>query len=114
MAAAVAAGVQFVLLALRFFRCIASDSLELRGTARLLSTVLARPLLARGILLALGAIVLPLLAQSARSVDAGLYLWPAALACAVAGEVIGRYLFFVSVVPRHLAAPYIAAAREAA
>ena len=44
-----------VLLALRFFRCIASDSLELRGTARLLSTVLAAALVARGVLLALGA-----------------------------------------------------------
>ena len=50
------------LAALAMFRCISSDSLELRGTARLLSTVLAGPLLARGVLLALGAIVLPLLA----------------------------------------------------
>ena len=33
-----------VLLALRFLRCIASDSLELQGTARLLSTVLAHAL----------------------------------------------------------------------
>ena len=51
----------FVLIALRLFRCISSDRLELRGTARLLSTVLARKLLLRGGLLALGAVVLPLL-----------------------------------------------------
>ena len=51
-----------MVFALRFFRCIASDSLELKGTARLLSTVLAGRLVARGILLAVGAIVLPLLA----------------------------------------------------
>jgi Fe-S-cluster-containing dehydrogenase component/DMSO reductase anchor subunit len=114
LSAAALAGAQVVVLALRFFRCIASDTLELRGTARLLSTVLARPLLARGLFLAVGAIVLPLLAQSPAFGDAAVYLRPAALACAIAGEVLGRYLFFVSVVPRHLAAPYIAAAREAA
>ena len=46
------AGAQFVLLALRLFRCISSDSIELRGTARLLSTVLKGRLLLRGVLLA--------------------------------------------------------------
>ncbi len=61
IAAAAMAGGQFLLLALRFLRCIASDSIELRGTARLLSTVLRRTLLIRGALLALGAIALPLL-----------------------------------------------------
>jgi hypothetical protein len=115
------AGVQLIVLALRFFRCIASDQLELRGTARLLSTVLARPVLTRAALVALGAILLPLVAASpaplasfalpltepARTVDL------LALLLAVAGEVLGRYLFFVSVVPRHLAAPYFAAASEA-
>ena len=30
------------------------------------------------------------------------------------GEMLGRYLFFVSVVPKHMAAPYLAAASEAA
>jgi Fe-S-cluster-containing dehydrogenase component/DMSO reductase anchor subunit len=139
-ASAALAGAQFVLLALRFFRCIASDSLELRGTARLLSTVLSRPLLARAALLALGAIVLPLLMRSpadaglsgglgveatlgaARStvpalrgvLDSGGAVAVAAFALALAGELLGRYLFFVSVVPKHLAAPYVAAASEAA
>ena len=46
------AGMQLVLLALRFFRLIAADSVELRGTARLLSTVLVSRFLARGLLLA--------------------------------------------------------------
>jgi hypothetical protein len=36
-----------------------------------------------------------------------------ALLIAVTGEIVGRYLFFVSVVPKHLAAPYIASASEA-
>ena len=97
IASAAMAGAQFVLLAVRFLRCIASDSLELKGTARLLSTVFAKHLVARGILLAAGAIVLPLVVAPAAL----------ALALAVGAEVLGRYLFFVSVVPKHMAAPYV-------
>ena len=105
---------QFALAALGFFRCIASDSLELKGTARLLSTVLASRLLMRGLLLALGAVVLPLMAAGPQdpgyvSAFAGL-----ALVLAIGGEILGRYLFFVSVVPKHLATPYIGSASEAA
>jgi hypothetical protein len=37
-----------------------------------------------------------------------------ALALALGGEILGRYLFFVSVVPKHMAAPYIPAGSEAA
>jgi formate dehydrogenase iron-sulfur subunit len=106
VAAAAAAGAQFLLLALRFFRCIASDRLELRGTARLLSTVFAKHLLARGVLLATG-VVLPLVG------GIGPYVW-IGLGCAIAGEILGRYLFFVTVVPTHMAAPYLAAHSEAA
>jgi formate dehydrogenase iron-sulfur subunit len=105
VAAAAMAGGQLLLLAVRFLRCIAADSLELRGTARLLSTVLARQLLTRGVLLGVGTIVLPLVAPGAA---------PVVLALALGGEILGRYLFFVSVVPTHLAAPYLPAAREAA
>ena len=56
------AGAQATVFALRFFRSVAADSLELKGTARLLSTVLAGRLVLRGILLAVGAIALPMLA----------------------------------------------------
>jgi DMSO reductase anchor subunit len=106
VAAATMAGVQFALLALGFFRLIASDVMELRSTVRLLSTVLAHRLLLRGVLLALGGVVLPL--AGAGAAVAGL-----ALVLAVGAEILGRYLFFVSVVPKHLAAPYIAPASEA-
>ena len=102
-AAATLAGAQLLLLAVRFFRLIASDSVELRGTARLLSTTLASRFVGRGGLLVLGGIVLPLVG------DAWL-----ALACAFGGELLGRYLFFVSVVPKHMAAPYLASESEAA
>jgi hypothetical protein len=99
--------------ALRFFRSVASDSLELKGTARLLSTVLAGRLVLRGILLAIGAVALPLLATGFAD-RTGQPLMLAALAIALAAELIERYLFFASVVPKHLAAPYIASASEAA
>jgi DMSO reductase anchor subunit len=119
--AATMAGAQFVLLALRLFRCISSDSIELRGTARLLSTVLKGRLLLRGVLLALGAVALPLLAvgpqlltpDASRGSIAGAAVMVAALALATGAEILGRYLFFVSVVPKHLAAPYIGSASEA-
>ena len=104
IASASMAGAQFVLLAVRFLRCIASDSLELKGTARLLSTVFAKHLVARGVLLAAGAIVLPLLVAPAIL----------ALMLAIGAEILGRYLFFVSVVPKHMAAPYVAVESEAA
>jgi Fe-S-cluster-containing dehydrogenase component/DMSO reductase anchor subunit len=119
--AATMAGAQFVLLALRLFRCISSDSIELRGTARLLSTVLKGRLLLRGLLLAVGAVALPLLAvgpqlltpDAPRGSMAGALVMVAALALATTAEILGRYLFFVSVVPKHLAAPYIGSASEA-
>jgi DMSO reductase anchor subunit len=107
------ASAQFVLLALRFFRCISSDSLELRGTARLLSTVLKGRLILRGALLAIGAIAIPLLVAGSGPAEAGHSSLLAALLLATIGEIVGRYLFFVSVVPKHLAASYIASASEA-
>ncbi len=103
-ASATMAGGQFVLLAVRFLRCIASDSLELKGTARLLSTVFAKHLVARGVPRAAGAVVLPLLGAPPLL----------SLSLAIGAEMLGRYLFFVSVVPKHMAAPYVAVESEAA
>jgi formate dehydrogenase iron-sulfur subunit len=105
-----------VVVALRFLRLIASESLELKGTARLLSTVLRRHLVMRGALLAVGGVVMPLLVASrpdATDTVSALVI-SASLALAMGGEILGRYLFFVSVVPRQMAAAYLSAAREAA
>jgi Fe-S-cluster-containing dehydrogenase component/DMSO reductase anchor subunit len=114
-AAAAMAAAQFALIGVRFLRGIASDSLELRGTARLLSTVLSRHVLWRSLLLAAGGIALPLWASAGPLAPAYVGVaMAAALILALAGELLGRYLFFVSVVPKHLAAPYLATAREAA
>ena len=102
-----AAGTHLLNQAVRFFWMSASESFELRASARLLSTTLSSRFLARGALLILGGIVLPL-------------LWPTAiatsisLALALAGEILSRYLFFVSVVPKNMAASYLSAGKVAA
>jgi formate dehydrogenase iron-sulfur subunit len=100
VAAATMASTELVILALRFFRFSASDAVELQATARLLATTLASRLVMRGVLLAAGAIALPLFTSHPAA------LW-VAFALALGGEVLGRYLFFVSAVPTHMAAPYL-------
>ena len=100
LAAATTGGTLVVVLALRVLRLSVSDSVELQATGRLLATTLLRHLLTRGVLLAVGAIALPLFTVNP------LVLWLAFL-LALAGEILGRYLFFVSVVPKHMSAPYL-------
>lgn len=100
VAAATMAGVELVVLALRFFRLSASDEVELQASAQLLATTLGPRLVTRGALLALGAIALPLFTGHPGALAAGFTL-------ALGGEVLGRYLFFVSAVPKHMAAPYL-------
>jgi DMSO reductase anchor subunit/ferredoxin len=98
--AAVMAGAQIVVLATKFFNLSGSDVIELKASSKLLATTFRRHLIARGVLLALGAIALPLFTSQPA------VLW-VAFALALASETTGRYLFFVSAVPKHLAAPYL-------
>jgi formate dehydrogenase iron-sulfur subunit len=105
-AAALLSGAQLVVMAFAFVRLIASSSLELQGTARLLSTTLRHQFIARGVLLAIGGIVLPLVVTGAAG-------WWSALAITLAAEMLGRYLFFASAVPRNLTAPYLQVGSEA-
>ena len=100
--AAAMVGTSLSVIAMQFFRLTASDRGERRATGRLLATVLAPRFLARGALLAVGGIALPLFTRAPSA------LWLAFL-LALAGELIGRYLFFVSAVPRHMTAPYLGA-----
>jgi formate dehydrogenase iron-sulfur subunit len=99
-ASATMGGVELVALALCFFRMSASDTVELQASARLLASTLSRWFVLRGALLALGAIAIPLVTREPIAL---------AIACAVAlaGELLGRYLFFVSAVPTHMTAPYL-------
>lgn len=106
-AAVAAAGARLLNQAIRFFWMTASDSFELQASARLLSTTLAFKFVLRSALLILGGIVLPL-------------LWPTplvtciSLALALGAEILGRYLFFVSVVPKNMAASYLSVGKAAA
>jgi DMSO reductase iron-sulfur subunit len=94
------AGAQLVTVALRFLQLSASDAVELRAGATLLATTLAWRLVLRGVLLALGAIAIPLFTSNYGA------LW-IAFAVALLGETLGRYLFFVSAVPKNMTAPYL-------
>ena len=114
-AALAMSGAQLVLVALRFVRLVATESIELKGTARLLSTTFKPHFMTRALLLGAGGIVLPLVASSAASGAATGHVLPwAAFALALAGEIVGRYLFFVTVVPAHMATPYLELGSEAA
>ncbi len=91
----------------KLFWLTASDSFELQASARLLSTTLASSFLGSGALLCLGGIILPLFVPTWAGACASLLI-------ALAGEVLGRYVFFVSVVPKNMAASYVSAGRVAA
>jgi formate dehydrogenase iron-sulfur subunit len=104
---AIAAGLQLLNQAVRFFWLTSSDVFELKATSCLLSTMLAPALLWRGALLLAGGVVLPLLFPTAWGAVASLCL-------ALGSEILGRYLFFVSVVPKNMAASYLSGARVAA
>ncbi len=92
--------------AVKFLWMTASHSFELQASARLLSTVLASRFLARCALLITGGIVVPLFSGKPLALAAALLL-------ALAGEITGRYLFFVSVVPKNMAASYLAGSEAA-
>ena len=95
VAAAGAAVAHLLVETWRFLSLVRSEESERQATARLLSGPLARLFLLRLGLLAVGAVVLPALGFAA--VGFGL---------AVAGALLGRYLFFVSVVPKNMAMPF--------
>ena len=88
-------------LILRILRLSQSSVFELKASAKLLSSTLAPLLLVRIGLALVAGILLPLLSHH-WAVNA------LALIFAIAAEVIGRYLFFVSVVPKNIAASFLA------
>jgi formate dehydrogenase iron-sulfur subunit len=106
-AAVGAAGLQLLNLTVKFLWLVSSDVLELKASARLLSAQLRLLLIARCALLVVSGIVLPLQAPGA----VGLAI---ALAATFCGEILGRYLFFVSVVPKNMAASYLGGQRVVA
>jgi formate dehydrogenase iron-sulfur subunit len=90
---------QLAAQAMKFLWLARSDNFELRGSSLLLSGTLRRAFLMRlGILVSAG-IVAPLLCARPAAIAAAFLL-------ALAGELLGRWLFFVSVVPKSMAASF--------
>ncbi len=98
---AAAACAQLLNHLLKLIHLTRSDVFELRASARLLVNDLSPLFLLRLALLLIGGIALPLAGYEKFG-----------LIPALAGELTSRYLFFVSVVPRNMAASFIA--KEAA
>ncbi len=97
LAIAAAAATAHILLEIwRFLGFVRTEEFERRATASLLSGPLAKLFLLRLGLLAAGALGLPALGYSA-----------AGFALAAAGALLGRYLFFVSAVPKNMAMPFL-------
>jgi DMSO reductase iron-sulfur subunit len=95
--AAVAGGAaQLITQMLKFLWLSRSEAFELRASSLLLSGRLQRQFLIRLAVLVVAGIVMPL-----TSVPTA-----ATLALALAGEWLGRWLFFVSVVPKNVAAAF--------
>ena len=105
---AVAGGaLQLVTQVLKFLWLTRSEVFELRASSLLLSGRLQNLFLTRISVLVLAGILLPLLAHSGWAI--GLIF-----VFALAGEWLGRYLFFVSVVPKGTAAGFLSSERLAA
>jgi len=105
LAAVVGASAQLTAQLLKFLWLSRSEVFELRASSLLLSGRLRNLFLTRLAILAVAG-VLPLVATRG---------WiPVAFAVALAGEWLGRYLFFVSVVPKNIAAAFTSGERKAA
>ena len=92
---------------LKFLWLSQSDQFELRASALLLAGRLRGWFLLRMGLLVAAGVVLPLVSSMGAPAVAGLVL-------ALAGEWLGRWLFFVSVVPKNAATGFAGVGKEAA
>jgi DMSO reductase iron-sulfur subunit len=106
-AAAFGGALQLAVQSAKFLWLSRSETFELRASSLLLAGQLRGLFATRLALLIAAGIVLPLATRSPQT--AGL-----ALAGALASELLGRYLFFVSVVPKNIAAAFSSAKRGAA
>jgi DMSO reductase anchor subunit len=105
-AAVVGGTAQLLTQTLKLLWMSRSEYFELQASALLLSGLLRRAFLLRLGLLIVAGIVLPLEADSTP-------IAAAALALALGGELLGRWLFFVSVVPKNIAAAFTTLGRAA-
>jgi DMSO reductase anchor subunit len=106
-AAAAGGAAQLLIQILKFLWLSHSEVFELRASSLLLSGRLRNAFLSRLGVLVLAGILAPLEFTSNPAAAA-------ALALALAGEWLGRWLFFVSVVPKNMAAAFSVRSRTAA
>ena len=107
MAALAGAAGQLITQVLKFLWLSRSELFELRGSSLLLSGPLQSLFLARLGALMIAGVILPLIAPEG-------WWMAAAFTVALIGEWLGRYLFFVSVVPKNIAAAFTSGERAAA
>jgi formate dehydrogenase iron-sulfur subunit len=98
---------QLVTQLLKFLTLSRSEVFELRASSLLLSGRLQNLFVTRLIVLAVAGFALPLVVTHG-------WIIAATFAAALAGEWLGRYLFFVSVVPKNIAAAFTSGERIAA
>jgi formate dehydrogenase iron-sulfur subunit len=106
-AAAAGASAQLLTQTLKLLWLLRSEQFELRASALLLAGRFRRVLLLRLAILVVAGVVLPLSA-------AGQFSAMVALVLALSGEWLGRWLFFVTVVPKNIAASFTTAGKAAA
>ncbi len=107
LTAVAGASVQLIAQMLKFLWLSRSEVFELRASSLLLSGRLQNLFLTRLAVLAVAGVLLPLVATRG-------WMIAVAFAMALAGEWLGRYLFFVSVVPKNIAAAFTSGERAAA
>jgi formate dehydrogenase iron-sulfur subunit len=107
LAAVAGASAQLIAQMLKFLWLSRSEVFELRASSLLLSGQLQNLFLTRLGVLAVAGVLLPLAATSG-------WMIAVAFPMALAGEWLGRYLFFVSVVPKNIAAAFTSGERMAA
>ncbi|MDP9055157.1 MAG: dimethyl sulfoxide reductase anchor subunit [Acidobacteriota bacterium] len=95
------ASAQLIAQSGKFLWLSQSEVFELRSTSLLLAGRLRTLFVARLAILIVAGIVIPMTARSP-------WLAGLAFAAALLGELLGRYLFFVSVVPKNIAAAFSA------
>lgn len=110
VSAALAASAQLVAQIAKLLWLTCDESAENRASSSLLLYRLRTMFLLRIALLMAGGVVLPLMSAVT---SAAPFAAAAALVLALAGELIGRWLFFVSTTPKNVAAGFFIAERAA-
>jgi DMSO reductase iron-sulfur subunit len=105
--AAIGASGQLIVQLLKFLWLSRSEGFELRASSLLLSGRLQNLFVIRLAVLTVAGVLLPLMSTRR-------WIIATAFAAVLASEWLGRYLFFVSVVPKNIAAAFTSGERRAA